>query len=58
MPPYKKGWQRHHIIPKHMGGTDADGVVYLTQVEHAEAHWLLYCEHKNKADLAAMNFIM
>ena len=42
MPPRKRGYERHHIIPKHMGGTDADGVVYLTQEEHAEAHRILY----------------
>ena len=58
MPPKKKGFHRHHIVPKHRGGTDADGVVYLTKEEHAEAHWRLYCEHKKEVDLLACNLIM
>ena len=33
----------HHIIPKHMGGTDdSDNLVELTIEEHAEAHKKLY----------------
>jgi|MDTC01.1.fsa_nt_gb hypothetical protein len=58
MPPRKRGYERHHIIPKHMGGTDADGVVYLTQEEHAEAHRLLYAEHNKLQDKWAVNIIM
>ena len=35
----------HHIIPKHMGGTDdSDNLVELTIEEHADAHKKLY-EH-------------
>lgn len=34
---------KHHIIPKHMGGTDdPDNLVELTIEEHSEAHRLLY----------------
>lgn len=34
---------KHHIIPKHMGGTDdPENLVELTIEEHAEAHRLLY----------------
>jgi hypothetical protein len=34
---------KHHIIPKHMGGTDdSDNLVELTIEEHAEAHKILY----------------
>lgn len=34
---------KHHIIPKHMGGTDdSDNLVELTIEDHAEAHRLLY----------------
>ena len=58
MPSKKKGFHRHHIVPKHMGGTDADGVVYLTKEEHADAHWRLYCEHKKEEDARAVNLIM
>jgi len=37
---------KHHIIPKHMGGTDdEDNLVDLTVSEHAEAHRKLYDEH-------------
>lgn len=37
---------KHHIIPKHMGGTDdPDNFVELTVEEHAEAHRKLYEEH-------------
>lgn len=33
----------HHVIPKHMGGTDDSGnLVELTIEEHAEAHKKLY----------------
>lgn len=36
----------HHIVPKHMGGTDdPDNLVYLTVEEHALAHKKLYEEH-------------
>ena len=34
---------KHHIIPKHMGGTDvAENLIELTVEEHAEAHRLLF----------------
>jgi hypothetical protein len=36
----------HHILPKHMGGTDEkSNLVELTIEEHAEAHRKLYEEH-------------
>ena len=36
----------HHIIPKHMGGTnDPENLVKLTVEEHAEAHKKLFEEH-------------
>jgi hypothetical protein len=44
----------HHIIPKHMGGTDEpDNLIELTIEEHAEAHRKLYEEHKNEYDRIA-----
>ena len=58
MPPFIKGLERHHLIPKHSGGTDADGIVYLTKEEHAEIHWRLWCKHQHLGDAAAVNFIM
>jgi hypothetical protein len=34
---------KHHIIPKHMGGTDdPSNIVEITVEEHAEAHRVLY----------------
>jgi hypothetical protein len=34
---------KHHIIPKHAGGTDdTSNIVYLTVAEHAEAHRILF----------------
>jgi hypothetical protein len=37
---------RHHIIPKHAGGTDdPTNIIELTVEEHAEAHRLLFEQH-------------
>ena len=37
---------KHHIVPKHMGGSDdASNIVKLTVAEHAEAHRKLYEQH-------------
>ena len=46
---------RHHIIPKHAGGTDdRNNIAILTPQEHAEAHWILYYTNgKKKADFYA-----
>jgi hypothetical protein len=39
-------YHKHHIIPKHMGGTDdPSNLVQLTVEEHAEAHRKLFEEH-------------
>jgi len=36
----------HHIVPKHMGGTDdPSNLIELSVEEHAEAHRKLYEEH-------------
>jgi hypothetical protein len=36
-------YHKHHIIPKHAGGTDdPSNIVTLTIQEHAEAHFILY----------------
>ena len=44
----------HHILPKHMGGTnDPDNLVELTIEEHAEAHRKLYEEHGRLQDKRA-----
>jgi hypothetical protein len=37
---------KHHIIPRHVGGTDdPSNLLELTVEEHAEAHRILYEEH-------------
>jgi hypothetical protein len=45
---------KHHIIPKHMGGSsDPENIIELSIEEHAEAHRLLYEEHGRPQDYAA-----
>lgn len=52
----KRGYHRHHIIPKHMGGTDDESnLVYLTPEEHAAAHLKLFEEFGHYEDAAAFN---
>jgi len=37
---------KHHIIPRHAGGTDnSDNIIELSIEEHAEAHRQLFLEH-------------
>ena len=49
-----KNTHLHHIIPKHMGGTnDPSNLVELTVEEHAEAHRKLYEEHGSTYDFVA-----
>lgn len=50
----KPGYHWHHVIPKHMGGSDdSSNLVELTVEEHAAAHLKLYEEHGNKFDRIA-----
>lgn len=45
---------RHHIKPKHSGGTDeAENIVILTIEEHAEAHRILYEKEGKMEDYLA-----
>jgi hypothetical protein len=47
-------YHMHHIIPRHMGGTDdPSNLVKLTVEEHAEAHRILYEQHGLTQDLCA-----
>ena len=45
---------KHHIIPKHMGGTDdPNNIIELTVEKHAEAHRILHEEHGHWQDYLA-----
>ena len=45
---------KHHIIPRHMGGSDdTSNLVELTVAEHAQAHKELYEKYGKKEDLCA-----
>lgn len=45
---------KHHIVPKHMGGTDdPENIIELTIEEHAEAHRLLWEQYGKKQDWLA-----
>ena len=47
---------KHHIIPKHMGGTDdPDNLVELTEEEHIQAHKDLYEKYGRRGDLWAVH---
>lgn len=47
-------FHRHHIIPKHKGGTDIDdNYTYLTIREHYIVHWLLWKIYGDHNDLCA-----
>jgi len=46
--------EKHHIIPKSMGGSDdISNIAVLTAREHFIAHWLLLKIHKNKSMIFA-----
>jgi hypothetical protein len=45
---------KHHIIPKHAGGTDnPENLIELTILEHAEAHRVLYETYNRWQDRVA-----
>lgn len=47
-------YHNHHIIPKHMGGTDdPTNLIKLTVEEHAEAHKILFEEYGRWQDKLA-----
>jgi hypothetical protein len=57
---YKKGsnLHKHHIVPRHSGGTDADhNFTYLNVREHILAHFLLWKIHRMPNDLRAMHML-
>jgi hypothetical protein len=49
----------HHIIPKHMGGTDdPENLIVLTIEEHADAHRELYEQYGKKEDYIAWKSLL
>lgn len=44
-PPWKKGFHRHHIVPRSEQIVKDDRQVYLLPSQHAYAHWLYDLEH-------------
>lgn len=47
-------YHTHHIVPRHMGGTDdPSNLIKLTVEEHAEAHRKLWEEHGSEYDRIA-----
>ena len=49
----------HHIVPKHMGGSDdKSNLITLTIEEHAMAHKALYEEHGKKQDYIAWKSLL
>lgn len=49
---------RHHVLPKHSGGTDDESnFTYLTIREHIIAHYLLWKIYKNPNDLRSMHML-
>ena len=49
---------KHHIIPKHMGGSDdPSNIIELSVTEHAKAHYELYEKFGKKEDLCAYHML-
>lgn len=49
---------KHHIIPRHAGGTDdPSNIIELTIEEHAEAHRILWKEHGRIEDKVAWDML-
>ena len=49
---------KHHIIPRHMGGSNHESnIVVLSVEEHAEAHRKLYEEHGKWQDKIAADML-
>lgn len=50
---------KHHILPKHMGGSDdPSNLIELTKEEHAQEHLRLFERYGKKEDLGAYYLLM
>jgi hypothetical protein len=55
-PKILKGYHWHHIVPKHLGGSDdLDNLILLSLLDHAIAHFVRYKIEKNPKDAWAYN---
>ena len=46
--------EKHHIVPRHMGGTDdEDNIEFITVAEHADRHRILFEKYGHKWDYLA-----
>jgi hypothetical protein len=53
-----QGFHKHHIVPKHAGGTDdKSNIVLLHPIDHAIWHLVRYKMFKNKKDLSSAHAI-
>lgn len=51
-------YERHHILPRSMGGSDEKGnIAILTAREHYICHWLLYKIYRNRQMASAWFFM-
>ena len=54
-----KGFHKHHVIPRHAGGTDEkENIVYLSPMDHAKAHLDRFNLYKDPNDAHAYNFLI
>ena len=54
LPRQKSNLHRHHIVPRHMGGSDSsENIVYLSVEDHAEAHRVLWERYNKEEDYIA-----
>ena len=52
-------YQTHHIIPRHLGGTDEpSNLVRVSEEQHAELHLALYLEHGDYRDWKAASVLL
>ena len=54
-----KGFHKHHIVPRYLGGSDeSDNLVLLHPIDHAIWHLVRYKMHGNIGDLRSANLLL